>query len=228
MPGTVSKFRTHGDEATAQLLEDVIYRVRQIWPHLCDYLDRPADAAWQGAAAHRQLPCLLWLQEEITHCAAGVRWLSHLHALAQSAHLPAAAAAAAAAAGEAGTSSSENDVPQWVGDARQHASVEAWFHSLVRRHFHGSLKVGPACCDLSIQLWELSVLSQSMSVQSIPTMLAGWLICCMPPAQPPFNTQARAEAGFGEQWYLPLAAMDKQQPSSAERPSPAIDMAQGG
>ena len=25
-------------------------------------------------------------------------------------------------------------------------------------------------------------------------------------AQPPFNTQARAEAGFGEGWYMPLAA----------------------
>ena len=40
----------------------------------------------------------------------------------------------------------------------------------------------------------------------------------MCPAQPPFNTQARAEAGFGEQWYLPLAAVDKQQPEGAVQP----------
>ena len=28
--------------------------------------------------------------------------------------------------------------------------------------------------------------------------------------QPPFNTEARAEAGFGEHWYLPLATMQPQ------------------
>ena len=124
MPGIVSKFRTHGDEATAQLLEACM-----------------AAGAWQAAA-----PCisanrmaLLWLQEEITHCAAGVRWLSHLHALAHSAQLPAAAAEAEA---EGGPSGSNGGVPQWAGEALQHASVEAWFHCLVRRHFHGSLKVG--------------------------------------------------------------------------------------
>jgi hypothetical protein len=29
-----------------------------------------------------------------------------------------------------------------VSDALQHDSVEAWFHSLIRRHFKGNLKVG--------------------------------------------------------------------------------------
>lgn len=48
----------------------------------------------------------------------------------------------------------------------------------------------------------------------------------MRPAQPPFNTQARAEAGFGEQWYLPLAAVDGQQPERAAQP-PAKDAVQG-
>ena len=30
MPGIVHKFRAHGDAATAQLLEDVVYRVRSL------------------------------------------------------------------------------------------------------------------------------------------------------------------------------------------------------
>jgi len=61
-------------------------------------------------------------QEEITHCRAGVRWLSHLHA------------AAHAASADAGA-------PAWAADARGHAVVATWFHELVRTNFKGSLKV---------------------------------------------------------------------------------------
>ena len=72
-------------------------------------------------------------QEEITHCAAGVRWLSHLHSLAHSQHSPAEEA-----------SSSQSLPVDWAAEARQHGSVQAWFHVLVRRHFRGSLKVRKA------------------------------------------------------------------------------------
>ena len=88
--------------------------------------------------------------EEISHCAAGVRWLRHLFA-----HAHAHAAE--------DTSQGDEQPPAWVQDARAHTTVETWFHSLVRRHFHGRLK-------------------------------------------PPFNEEARAAAGFGPEWYLPLAA----------------------
>ena len=148
--------------------------------------------------------------EEISHCAAGVRWLKHLHSVAHehdlqqgqqlgqqrgqqqvqqrgqqqgqqqqaasSTALGGAAAPAAdtsAAAPASGESQQQQQrqqpqeqlpcvVPEWAAEARQHPTVEAWFHSLIRRHFFGRLK-------------------------------------------PPFNDEARAQAGFGPEWYLPLA-----------------------
>ena len=94
-------------------------------------------------------------EEEVSHCAAGVRWLRYLHALAHG-------------SGDGEGSSSSREAAggcsgDWAAGARAHASVEAWFHSLVRSHFRGPLK-------------------------------------------PPFNDAARARAGFGPEWYLPLAA----------------------
>ena len=65
--------------------------------------------------------------EEISHCAAGVRWLRHLHSQA-----PILKAAA--------TMGEEEDLPEWVNDAQNYLKVEEWFHALVRRHFHGYLK----------------------------------------------------------------------------------------
>ncbi len=88
--------------------------------------------------------------EEVTHCAAGVRWLKWLHAVAVGgADAPPDAVSAAAATA-------------WAAEARAHPTPQAWFHALVRSNFRGSLR-------------------------------------------PPFNTAARAEAGFSEDWYLPLA-----------------------
>lgn len=149
--------------------------------------------------------CDVVLQEEISHCAAGVQWLNYLHQSAgnvqreeqeagNSGQLIAAsatvdeavdgeqqdqpeavcspgvqkagaerntAAAAAAALGAAtgpssccaGVSVPVDDADNmhqgidgassydWRQDAQQHATVEDWFHSLVRGHFKGSLKV---------------------------------------------------------------------------------------
>jgi uncharacterized ferritin-like protein (DUF455 family) len=63
--------------------------------------------------------------EEITHCAAGVRWLRHLHRVATTTD-------------ERGDGGDEQD--EWTKEARSHPTVESWFHSLVRKHFSGSLK----------------------------------------------------------------------------------------
>ena len=81
--------------------------------------------------------------EEISHCAAGVRWLKHLYTIA----------AAEPGAPESDVNKAENgnrandldqstftSVPDWMVEARRYETVEAWFHSLVRRHFHGLLK----------------------------------------------------------------------------------------
>jgi len=105
-----------------------------------------------GDAASAELLEGVIYPEEIGHCAAGVRWLRHLHA----------AAHAWSETGPVGTGEAGVLRPEWVRDALEHATVEAWFHALVRRHFHGPLK-------------------------------------------PPFNEAARAKAGFGPEWYLPLA-----------------------
>lgn len=87
-------------------------------------------------------------EEEITHCAAGVRWLTHLYAVATQAE-------------EADVATSE-----WMQEAAAHESVELWFHSLMRQNFKGVLK-------------------------------------------PPFNEAARAQAGFGPDWYMPLTSREE-------------------
>lgn len=104
-------------------------------------------------------------KEEVSHCAAGVRWLKHLHALACSmdplAGTPTTAVDAAAAQQQgqqqqegtaaegaeqgtaqqaAGAQQGGEQLPAWAEEARRHATVELWFHALVRAHFRGPLK----------------------------------------------------------------------------------------
>jgi ribosomal protein L16 Arg81 hydroxylase len=106
----------------------------------------------------------LSLQEEISHCAAGVRWLKHLHKVAtfQPPSDQTAAAAAADAGGQTETNGSTEQQQQqqsqksngsiisaaaaaaaadWATDARKYETVEEWFHSLIRSHLKGTLKV---------------------------------------------------------------------------------------
>lgn len=141
-------------------------------------------------------------EEEISHVAAGVRYLTHLHAVAHSWSGQPQAGSAQLGECQPGdpqlreadlqpeqqqpeqeaeqsrlpqqqadqaqqqvqqAQQEQAEVPAWVAEARQHATVQAWFHSLVRCHFFGSLK-------------------------------------------PPFNEEARARAGFLPDFYEPLAA----------------------
>ena len=93
------------------------------------------------------------VQEEITHCRAGVRWLSHLHAAALDRENPG------------------SDAPAWVAEARSFPSVEPWFHHLVRTNFKGSLKVraqrcrAPSrkCSHRLDRLWHRAVISGLLS-----------------------------------------------------------------
>ena len=95
--------------------------------------------------------------EEVSHCAAGVRWLKHLHALAhRMAQQPGGGAAAGEAAaqaqqqaaaeahqqgsGDAAGGQQQQQLPAWADEAARHATVEQWFHALVRAHFRGPLK----------------------------------------------------------------------------------------
>ena len=84
------------------------------------------------------------LQEEITHCAAGVRWLKHLHGLAHESQEPASSASTTQAPiADSGTASAREAGVPWMEEARQYPRVELWFHALVKKYFKGSLKV---CC----------------------------------------------------------------------------------
>lgn len=57
---------------------------------------------------------------------------------------PSAAAAGQNGAAQGSTGSDDaSTVADWAMDALQFSSVECWFHALIRRHFKGSLKVGP-------------------------------------------------------------------------------------
>jgi len=84
LPQTVQKFRANGDEASATLLESVIY------------------------------------PEEVTHCAAGLRWFKYLHARD-------------GVRGEDESAVNENE-------ETESSSVVRAFHALVRKHFAGALK----------------------------------------------------------------------------------------
>lgn len=73
--------------------------------------------------------------EEVNHCAAGVRWLKHMHETAlkdtwNKEH----------STNGTTTSNGTMDVPSWVVDARKYETVQEWFQSLVRQYFHGLLK----------------------------------------------------------------------------------------
>lgn len=85
--------------------------------------------------------------EEITHCAAGVKWFKYLCLRSRNPN-------------PGDLSSQENSDTVDVDN-----EVIQRFHSTVRTHFRGPLK-------------------------------------------PPFNEQARKAAGFGAQWYEPLAVKD--------------------
>ena len=115
-------------------------------------------------------------REEVAHCAAGVRWLRHLHAAARALAAAGggggsgdggdcggsneAAAAAAATAAEGAAAAAPAPLPAWAREALRYATPRDWFHSLVLQHYG--------------------------------------------PLKGPFNSEARAAAGFEPDWYEPL------------------------
>lgn len=68
--------------------------------------------------------------EEVSHCAAGVRWLRHLHGVATDSRRSEELFGAPEA------------WPAWLKEARLAPRVEDYFHALVRANFFGLLR-GP-------------------------------------------------------------------------------------
>lgn len=71
-----------------------------------------------GDAASASLLQDVIYPEEVTHCAAGVRWLRYLHARAREGA----------------------EHADWAAGACKHDDVTTWFHELVRDNFYGGLK----------------------------------------------------------------------------------------
>lgn len=134
------------------------------------------------------------MQEEISHCGAGVRWLTYLFDQAAQQDPPA-------------VEPSELELqPQSFPD------VESWFHALVRRHFKGDLKV--CACHV---IWQFTLCLRLRYCRirlSEPDAREAHLTVIPPCAQPPFNEEARAAAGFTAQWWQPLTARRGDAPAS--------------
>jgi uncharacterized ferritin-like protein (DUF455 family) len=94
--------------------------------------------------------------EEITHCAAGVKWFKYLCLRSKTPALS-----------RDNLSSEENGDKETEISTEGNEEVIQKFHAIVRTHFRGPLK-------------------------------------------PPFNEEARKAAGFGPQWYEPLAVKEVQ------------------
>ncbi|GFR40466.1 hypothetical protein Agub_g1027 [Astrephomene gubernaculifera] len=228
LPGTVAKFANNGDAESAALLRDVIY------------------------------------PEEISHCAAGVRWIRYLYdvahgrrppappadadaqveaeAEAEATPLPAAstngAAAAAAAAGDAdapgglsarlrelgvGTSSAcgEEGAGGGGGDTTAAATSTASTSPLPPSATTGPAAAAPAAgggAEEASAAWVADA-RRHVSVEAwfhslVRAHFWGGL-------KPPFNDEARARAGFGPEWYLPLAQPAGGAPAAAAHPEAA-------
>ncbi|XP_020539854.1 uncharacterized protein HI_0077 isoform X2 [Jatropha curcas] len=91
--------------------------------------------------------------EEITHCAAGVKWFKYLCLRSKNPAIGDSLASQGSSDRQSGITVEENE------------EIIKKFHAIVRTHFRGPLK-------------------------------------------PPFNEEARKAAGFGPQWYEPLAVKD--------------------
>lgn len=118
LPTTISRFRSGGDNQTADLLENVIY------------------------------------PEEMTHCAAGVKWFTYLCLRSRALY-----------SCSDGMASQVSKDPESESSTNENDEVIQKFHATVRTYFRGPLK-------------------------------------------PPFNEAARKAAGFGPEWYEPLAIKD--------------------
>jgi uncharacterized ferritin-like protein (DUF455 family) len=82
--------------------------------------------------------------EEISHCGAGVRWLKHLYSIAIATQNKIVNFTDDGGCNNNGGAEKEEEAKEkeleWIVEANRYSTVEEWFHSLVRKHFHGFLK----------------------------------------------------------------------------------------
>lgn len=137
--------------------------------------------------------------EEISHCAAGVRWLKHLHSVAHN-HDWGQAQHAQRGHEEGGQQQQQQQqleaVDQQTGLKQQQQQQEAVDQETVSQQQQASVAAGavipPWAAEArgfsSVELWFHALIRRHFH---------GLF-------KPPFNDEARAQAGFGPEWYLPL------------------------
>lgn len=149
-------------------------------------------------------------QEEITHCAAGVRWLKYLHAQAwDGKEWPWAPAPVTDGAAQSGLAAERPAacVPESPGAL----SVPESPGALSAPESPGATKP-PA---LHIPEW----VTHARRYERVEAWF-GALVRehFHGPLKPPFNEDARAQAGFAPEWYLPLAGQPKQAAEERDHP----------
>ncbi|KAJ7116099.1 hypothetical protein O6H91_Y568100 [Diphasiastrum complanatum] len=159
MPTTVSRFRNGGDNATAELLESVVY------------------------------------PEEISHCAAGVKWFTFIWLRA---NLTSPSAPFTRINSNTERIIEETNTYQ---DCR-HSGNEGSCEEKIVTQSGASVELNYTCDrNDGLDFLKSSFISQNV----VPAFHAIVKKHFRGPLKPPFNEAARAKAGFGPEWYLPLS-----------------------
>ncbi|KAL4447275.1 hypothetical protein ABPG77_007308 [Micractinium sp. CCAP 211/92] len=136
--------------------------------------------------------------EEISHCAAGVRWLKHLHQVAHDTDWgQAAAQAGELQAGGAASAAQQQQQPE------QGQQQEAQQHPAQQGQAAGSGDADQQAGCESMPAWAAEARRHARVEEWFHALVRAHFFG---PLKPPFNEEARAQAGFGPEWYLPLAA----------------------
>ncbi|GIL89336.1 hypothetical protein Vretimale_18663 [Volvox reticuliferus] len=189
LPSTISKFANNGDNESAALLRDVVY------------------------------------PEEISHCGAGVRWIKYLYGVAHGTqHPPSEPVKVAGADKEAGGDVcavagavegqlARLQVEEGEVEPRQTGGAEG------RCQSRGHSYCADSVCGGSDSNGHLSPTASWMVDARNYSSVEAWFHSLVRAhfwgaLKPPFNEEARAKAGFGPEWYLPLSVPAQQQQQS--------------
>lgn len=156
LPTTISRFRKGGDDATADLLETVVY------------------------------------PEEITHCAAGLRWFKYI-------------CLRSCMNSRVAINMDSECVKLEELDISQNHDFDSAYkpREELSSHKHSSDEsVVPGCiCPRNSSVLAENDISKDV-IDKFHTVVRKYF---RGPLKPPFNEKARRAAGFGPEWYLPLA-----------------------
>ncbi|GIL47801.1 hypothetical protein Vafri_3912 [Volvox africanus] len=184
LPSTIAKFANNGDNESAALLRDVIY------------------------------------PEEISHCGAGVRWIKYLYGVAHGAQDPPSEPAKVAGTDTEADGTVEGQLARLQveeGGAAPQETGSAENCCQSRDHGHcadgvcGSSDSDPQLSSTASSSWMADARKYGSVEAWFHSLVRAHFWGAL---KPPFNEEARAKAGFGPEWYLPLSVPTQQQQQS--------------